>query len=183
MRGPLLSGALGSPATLGRALQLVREHPPVVVLSALWLAETLSSEIPVLALIEEDKRGAAGRALRRAHKQGLPLSVVVAAADVPLAKTAVGAVLVDSLVDIEEHSAAIELLAGLCPLLKADGLVLSLDATKSPTLEARVAEIFLAASLTQVKQMRPRDGALLTTGVVPDPAVVAARLRTSAANG
>jgi hypothetical protein len=183
MRGPLLSGALGSPATLGRVLELVREHSPVVVLSALWLAETLSSELPVLALIEEDKHGAAMRARRRAQKQGLPLSMVIAAAEVPLAKSSVGTVLVDSLVDIEEESAAIELLAGLAPLLKADGRVLSLNTTKTPALEARVAEIFLAASLSHVTQMRPRDGALLTMGTVPPPAVVAARLRASASNG
>lgn len=183
MRGPLLSGALGSPATLDRVLGLVREHSPVVVLSALWLAETLANEIPVLALIEEDKRAAAVRARRRAGKQGLPLAIVMAAAEVPLGTASVGAVLVDSLVDIEEESAAIELLAGLLPLLKEDGIVLSLDATKSSTLEARVAEIFLGASLTCITQMRPRDGALLTTGSVPHPAVVAARLRPSTADG
>jgi hypothetical protein len=91
--------------------------------------------------------------------------------------------MVDSLVDIEEESAAIELLVGLLPLLKGDGIVLSLDATKSPTLEARVAEIFLAASLTRITQMRPRDGALLTIGSVPHPAVVAARLRPSPTDG
>jgi hypothetical protein len=181
MRGPLLSGALGSPATLGRVCSLIGEHPPVVVLSALWLAETLSNEMPVIALVEEEKRGAAQRAQRRANKQGLPLSVMVAASEVPLGRGAVGAVLVDSLVDIEEESAAIDLLLGLLPVLKPDGVVLSLDATKSPALEARVAEIFLAAGLTRIKQIRPRDGALITAGHAPHPAVVAARLRVIAA--
>jgi hypothetical protein len=177
MRGPLLSGALGSPATLGRALNLVREHPPVVVLSALWLGEALATEIPVLALVEEDKWSAAQRAQRRARKQGLPLSIMVAASELPLADGAVGAVLVDSLVDIEEESAAVDLLLGLLPVLKPDGIVLSLDATKNPTLEARVAEIFLAASLTRITQVRPRDGALVTSGCAPHPAIAAARLR------
>jgi hypothetical protein len=161
---------------------IVRERPPVVVLSALWLAETLSSEMEVLALVEEDKRGAAERAQRRAHRQGRPLSVVVAASELPLGRAAVGAILVDSLVDIDEESAAIELLLGLLPVLRPDGIVVSLDATKSPALEARVAEIFLAASLTRIAQVRPRDGALLTTGCAPHPAIVAARLGLLAAD-
>ena len=175
MRGPLLSGALGSPATLARVCALVGERSPVVVLSTLWLAETLASELPILALVEEDKRSAAVRARRRAQKQGHPLAIMVAASDLPLGERAVGAVLVDSLVDIEEEPAAIDLLLGLLPVLKPDGIVVSLDATKSPALEARVAEIFLAASLTHLAQLRPRDGALLTAGYAPHAAIVAAR--------
>jgi len=175
MRGPLLSGVLGSPATLGRVCDLVAERSPVVVLSALWLAETLASEMPVLALVEEEKRSAAVRAQRRARKQGHPLHVMVAGSEVPLGRSTVAAVLVDSLVDIEEESAAADLLLGLLPALKPDGIVISLDATKSPSLEARVAEIFLAASLARIAQLRPRDGALLTTGHAPHPAIVAAR--------
>ena len=176
MRGPLLSGALGNPATLGRVCDFVAERSPVVVLSALWLAETLATAMPVLALVEEEKRGAAVRAQRRAHKQGHPLHVMVAGSEVPLGKGTVGAVLVDSLVDIEEESAAADLLLGLLPALKPDGIVISLDATKSPAMEARVAEIFLAASLARITQTRPRDGALLTTGYAPHPAIVVARL-------
>ena len=177
MRGPLLSGALGSPATLSRVLDLVREHPPVVVLSALWLAETLATEIPVLALVEENKRGAALRAQRRARKHGLPLAIMVAASEVPLANGAIGAVLVDSLVDIEEEPAAADLMLGLLPVLKPDGIVISLDGTKNPTLEARVAEIFLAASLIRITQARPRDGALVTYGRAPHATITAARKR------
>jgi len=177
MRGPLLSGALGSPATLGRVCSLVREHSPVVVLSALWLAETLAGELAVLALVEEEKRNAAVRAQRRARKQGHPLDVMVAGSEVPLGRGAIGAVLVDSLVDIEEESAATDLLLGLLPALKPDGIVISLDATKSPALEARVSEIFLAASLVHITQLRPREGALVTTGSAPHPAIVAARMR------
>jgi hypothetical protein len=177
MRGPLFSGALGNPATLGRVCNLVREHAPVVVLSALWLAEVLASEFEVLALVEAEKHGAALRALRRARKLGHPLTIVTAASEVPLAAGSVGAVLVDSLVDIEEQPAARELIVALLPALKPDGIVVSLDATKSPTLEARVSEIFLAASLARITQIRPREGALLTTGIAPHAAVTAARVR------
>lgn len=176
MRGPLLSGALGSPATLGRVCGFVRERAPAVVLSALWLAETLAEEIPILALVEEDKRGAAQRAQRRARKLGHSLSVVVAASEVPLANRSVGAVLVDSLVDIEEESAASELIVGLLPALKPDAVVISLDATKSPALEARVAGVFLAASLARITQLRPREGALVTAGFAPHAAITAARV-------
>jgi hypothetical protein len=177
MRGPLLSGALGSPATLGRVCNLVRAHSPVVVLSALWLAEVLASEFDVLALVETEKRSASLRALRRARKLGHPLSCVVAAAEVPLAVGSVGAVLVDSLVDIEEQPAARDLIVALLPALKPDGIVVSLDATKSPALEARVSEIFLAASLAHITQIRPREGALLTAGTAPHAAITAARMR------
>ena len=177
MRGPLLSGALGSPATLGRVCNLVRAHSPVVVLSALWLAEALASEFAVLALVETDKHSSAVRALRRVRKLGHPLSLVVAGSDVPLANGSVGAVLVDSLVDIEEQPAARDLIVALLPALKPDGMIISLDATKSPALEARVSEIFLAAGLARITQIRPREGALLTTGVAPHTAVTAARIR------
>jgi hypothetical protein len=177
MRGPLLSGTLGSQATLARVCGLVRERSPVVVLSTLWLAETLATEIPILALVEEEKRAAALRSRKRAHRAGLPLTIVMAASELPLAAASVGAVLVDSLVDIEEPSAAAELLLGVLPTLQPGGIVISLDATKNPDLEARVSSIFLAASLAHIAQIRPREGALLTVGQAPHAAVTAARLR------
>jgi hypothetical protein len=177
MRGPLLSGTLGSQATLARVCALVREHSPVVVLSTLWLAETLATEMPVLALVEEEKRSAALRCQKRARKLGLPLSIVMAASELPLSPGSVGAVLVDSLVDIEEPSAAAELLLGVLPTLQPDGIVISLDATKNPDLEARVSSMFLAASLVRLAQVRPREGALLTVAYAPHAAITAARLR------
>jgi SAM-dependent methyltransferase len=177
MRGPLLSGTLGSQATLARVCSLVRERSPVVVLSTLWLAEALATEMPILALVEEDKRAAALRSQKKARKTGLPLTIVMAASELPLASESVAAVLVDSLIDIEEPSAAAELLLGILPTLQPGGIVVSLDATKNPELEARVSGMFLAASLVHIEQMRPRDGALLTVAQAPHPAVTAARLR------
>jgi len=153
----------------------------VVVLSTLWLAETLASEIPILALVEEGKHAAALRAQRRARKLGVPLAVVMAASDLPLLPGSVGAVLVDSLVDIEDAGAAAELLLGVLPTLRPDGIVVSLDATKNPELESRVSGIFLAASLTGISQLRPRDGALITVARAPHAAVTAARLRALSA--
>jgi hypothetical protein len=160
---------------LDRVVELVRPHQPIVVLSALWLAETLATELPVLALVEKDKQGAATRARRRARKLSLPLSVVVAAGEVPLAPRRFGAVVLENMMDIEEVPAAADLLLGLLPSLLPDGVVLSLDATKNPHLEARVAEIFLAASLTHIQQVRPKDGALVTLALVPRPEIIEAR--------
>jgi SAM-dependent methyltransferase len=167
MRGPLLSGTLGSQATLARVCSLVRERSPVVVLSTLWLAEALATEMPIVVLVEEDKRAAALRSQKKARKAGLPLTIVMAASELPLASESVAAVLVDSLIDIEEPSAAAELLLGILPTLQPGGIVVSLDATKNPELEARV----------HIEQVRPRDGALLTVAQAPHGAVTAARLR------
>lgn len=176
MRGPLLSGALGSGAMLDRTTELIRHHQPIVVLSAMWLAETLATEMPMLALVEPDKQTAAARAMKRARKRGLPLTIVVAGADVPLGTRCVGSVLLENLIDIEDTGAAADLLLRLLPSLLPDALVLSLDATKNPGLEARVAEIFLAAGLSQIRQTRPRDGALLTFAVAPKEEVIQARI-------
>jgi hypothetical protein len=79
------------------------------------------------------------------------------------------------LVDIEDQAAARDLIVALLPALKRDAVVISLDATKSPPLEARVSEIFLASSLAKIAQARPREGDLVTTGFAPHPAVCAAR--------
>jgi hypothetical protein len=181
MRGPLLSGPLGSAPTLDRVCRLLHEHQPIVVLSALWLAEALAGSFPVLALVEEDKGPAALRAVRRAGKSAHPLLVVSAGEDVPLRRGSVGAILIENLMDVEEQAAAEDLLVGLLPALRPDGLVASLDATKHQETEARLAALFLAAALTGITQARPREGALLTIGSAPPPAVTAVRAARPAA--
>jgi len=175
MRGSLLSGPLGSAATLDRVCRLLQGHQPTVVLSALWLAEALSSSFPVVALVEEDKRHAALRAVRRASKSAHPLLVVSAGEDVPLGRGAVGTILIENLMDVEDQAAAEDLLVGLLPALRPDGVVASLDATKHQETEARLAALFLAAALTGIKQVRPREGALLTIGSAPPLTVTAIR--------
>jgi len=175
MRGPLLSGALGSPATLDRVCRLLQEHQPTVVLSALWLAEALAGRFAVLALVEEEKKAAARRAVRRAAKSASPLLVVCAGEDVPLGRGVVGTILVENLMDVEDPAAAEDLLVGLLPALRLDGVVASLDATKHQETEARLAAMFLAAGLTGITQARPREGALLTIGSAPPRAVTAIR--------
>ena len=175
MRGSLLSGALGSSATLDRVCRLLQGHQPTVVLSALWLAEALASSFPVLALVEEDKRPAALRAVRRASKSAHPLLVVSAGEDVPLGRGMVGTILIENLMDVEDRAAAEDLLVGLLPALRPDGVVVSLDATKHQETEARLTALFLAAALTGITQVRPREGALLTIGSAPALTVTAIR--------
>jgi hypothetical protein len=74
-----------------------------------------------------------------------------------------------------EDADARAFLAALVPVLRPAGLVVSLDATKDPSMEARLAGTFLAAALTEISQERPREGALLTIGRGWAPAAAAAR--------
>jgi hypothetical protein len=175
MRGPILSGPLGSPATLERVCELVKPRAPAVVLSALWLARALSARVPVTALVEGELRRGARREVRRAAKAGLPLLVVTAGEALPMGPAGAGCILLENLAGIEDDVLAADFLAGLAPALRADGMLLALDATRSPAVESRLAGLFLAAALGSVTQERPREGALLTVGR-PGPApVVAAR--------
>jgi hypothetical protein len=175
MRGPLLSGPLGSSVTLERVWQLVKPRPPAVVLSALWLARALSSRGPVTALVEGEKRRAARRDVRRAVKAGQPLLVATAGEALPMGPGQAGCILLENLSAIEDDGQAADFLASLAPALREGGMVVALDATKSPAVEARLAGLFLGAALGTVSQERPREGALLTVGR-PGPApVVAAR--------
>jgi predicted O-methyltransferase YrrM len=176
MRGPLLSGPLGSSVTLARVCELVGARGPTVVLSALWLARALAGQMPVTALIEADKRRPALRVVRQAARTGRPLMVVTAGEALPMSMGRVGCILVENLAAIADDAEAADYLAELAPALREDGLLLALDATKNPAVEARLAGLFMAAALGAVAQERPRDGALLTLGR-PGPApVVAARL-------
>ncbi len=148
------------------------------MLSSLWLAAALAEEIPVIALVERDRAVAAARARGKARKAGQQLWPLVAAEDLCLRPGSAGALVIEALTDIED--AAADYLIGLMPALRADGSVVSLDATKDPATEARIAGIFLAAALTGITQERPKEGALITVGQLP-PAVVLAALATRGA--
>jgi hypothetical protein len=174
MRGPLLSGPLGSAVTLARVCQIARERPPVIVLSALWLAQALAAEVPVTVLIEPDKRKAAARALKRSQRKGARLTVLAAGERIPLGAGAAGCILLDRLSEIAEGPATTDFLGRLGGALRSEGVIVALDATRSRPAEARLAELFLAAALTGITQERPRDGALLTIGRRPPAEVLAA---------
>jgi hypothetical protein len=187
MRGPLLSpllspltsGAIGSAASLRRLVDRLRPFTPVVVVRSLWLAAALARELPVLGLLPPADRAAAVRSLRRSRRKpraGAPaggaLALGLASAPLPLAPGAAGALVLEDLAATSEQAAAE--IARLLPLLRPGGLLVSADRTRDPALEADLAGAFLALGLTHITQDRPRDGALLTSGRAPHPAVAAA---------
>jgi hypothetical protein len=176
MRGPLLAGPIGSPAMLDRVGAIVRERVPVVVLSGLWLGALLATQGACAVLVEAEKRREGRRVLRRVLREGHRLMVVAAGEALPLGAGGAGCIVIENLAEIDDDAEATELLARLALALRPDGLVLALDATKSPVIEARLAGMFLAAALTGIVQERPRDGALLTMGRAAPAPVVAARL-------
>jgi hypothetical protein len=146
-----------------------------VVLSALWLAETVSREVPVTAFIEADKRRGARRVVRRAAKAGKKLLVAAAGEELPVGIGSAGCVLVESLSEIADDDQAAEFLVRVTRGLRPGGLVVALDATKNAVTEARLAGLFLSAALVGIAQERPRDGALLTIGAPAPAAVLAGR--------
>jgi hypothetical protein len=157
---------------LERVCSIAKERSPAVVLSALWLAERLATQLPVAVLIEPDKRRGARRAVRRAAKGAHRLMVVAAGEQLPVSDLQAGCILIENLSEIADDTEAIAFPVRLAPTLRPDGVLLALDATKSPAIEARLAGLFLAAALASVGQERPREGAVLTIGARPAAAVL-----------
>jgi hypothetical protein len=144
MRGPLLSGAIGSPATLRLLVDLVRGHAPIAVIGPPWLAEKLQADGEVAVLAAE----------------GLA----------PIAPGSLGAVMVENL-GTRAIPEVVAFLLRLAELIRPGGKVLALDRTKDLALQAQLTTAFLAAGFGDIRQARPRAGALVTSGVVPDPRV------------
>ncbi len=174
MRGPLLSGPLGSAASLDAIARWVAGAGPVVVLGPVWLAEALANATPVLFLDEPDDRRVLARARRRAVKAGRRLTLGLAGAEVPVRPASVGALVVENVAGLSDEEAA-SWLASLVPCLRPGGRLIAVDATGSPAAAARVAGVFLSAVLVELIQEWPRDGVVLTVGAAPASAVVAAR--------
>ena len=147
---------------------------PVAVIGQLWLGATLAAKVPIVLLAEADERDRARRVARRAAAAGRSLTVVLAGAELPLARGSVGALLVDGAATLDEESFA-RWMEALVPALRPGGRLIAADATGSPAVEARLAGAFLAAALTEIVQQRPRDGVLITVGVAPPDPVVSAR--------
>ena len=160
---------------LERVCGIARERAPALVLSALWLAERLATQLPVTVLIEPDKRRGARRAVRRASRDGQRLMVVAATEELPVVGQGAGCVVIENMSEIESDAEAAAFLVRLAPVLRPGGVLLALDATKNPAVEARLAGLFLAAALTGIAQEHPREGALLTIGSPAPAAVLAAR--------
>jgi hypothetical protein len=101
--------------------------------------------------------------------------VVAAGEEIPVAGQGAGCIVIEKLAEIEDDAEAAAFLVRLAPVLRPDGVLLALDATKSAAVQARLAGLFLAASLTGIAQEQPREGAVLTIGSPAPAAVLAAR--------
>jgi len=174
MRGPLLSGPLGSQPSLEALLRWTQGHGPVVVLGPAWLGAALSRGGTSLVLIEGEGRPQAMRARRRARKENSPMDVALAAADLPFRRGALSALVIENVAGLPAAEAQ-RWIGALTPSLRPGGRIIAADATSSDEAAARVAGAFLSAALQDIVQEWPRDGAVLTVGVAPPAAVVAAR--------
>jgi hypothetical protein len=174
VKGPLLSGALGSAPTLAAVLRWTEGRAPVVVIGPPWLGDAVATTGRVLVLVEPETRPMALRTRRRAHKQQRALDVVIAAAELPLGRGVLPALVVENVGGLQDEEAT-RWLAALVPCLRPGGRLIAADATSSKGAAARVAGAFLSAALTEIIQEWPRDGALLTIGVAPTSSVIDAR--------
>jgi hypothetical protein len=179
MRGPLLSGPLGSQSTLEALVRwtsagTAEAGSPIVVLGPAWLGAALARGGRTLLLVESDARPQALRAFRRARRESRPLDVALAAAELPFRRGSLSTVLVENVAGLEGPEAE-RWIAALVPMLRPGGRLIAADATSSDAAAARVAGAFLAAALIDIVQEWPREGAVLTAGTVPAAAIVAAR--------
>jgi hypothetical protein len=169
---------------------------------SLWLATALATEFTAVAVLGTPEPGdpatraedrAAGRknarkALRKAggrrSSSGAAgaLSVVLADQALPLAPGAAGAVVLEDL-SLETPELAAAELGRVLPLLRAGGVIVGADRTRNADTESQLARAFLALGITHITQDRPREGALLTSGRAPHPAVLAAVLASAPAAG
>jgi hypothetical protein len=174
MRGPLLSGPLGSTASLTALARWIEGAGPVVVLGPVWLAETLAQAAPVTFLDEPDDRRVLVRARRRADKAGRPLTIATAGAELPLRRGSLGALVIENAAGLPAEEAQ-RWVEALVPCLRPGGRLVAIDGTSSPEAAARVAAVFLSAALVDLAQEWPRDGVVLTIGTAPVTAVIDAR--------
>jgi hypothetical protein len=170
MRGPLLSGPVGSAVTLGRLGEIVRSQGPTVVVRSPWLGLTLASEIPVVTVLPAEARSAARRRRRRKNAGQPPSIFVIGGATLPLQPGAAGSLVVTDLAEIEP-AALVPYLVDTAALVRPAGIFVALDRTKDPVTEARLAGALLAAGFLGIVQERPREGALLTRANPPPPSV------------
>jgi hypothetical protein len=174
VRGPLLSGPLGTAAVLDQLAGHLRGLGPVVVIGPLWLGETLAAELPVMLLFEPEEKARARRLARRAVAGHLRLATIMAGVELPLGRSVAGALVIENASALDDPAAA-EWMSVLVPALRPDGCLVAADVTDDPAAEARLAGLFLASALTHIAQDRPREGVVLTVGRAPSAAMVRAR--------
>jgi hypothetical protein len=151
----------------------------MVVLGPAWLGSAMARAGRTLLLVERDARPQALRAHRRARKEKQPLDVALAAAELPFRRGSLSSLLVENVAGLPAEEAE-RWIASLAPLVRPGGRLIAADATSSDDAAARVAGTFLGAALVEIVQEWPREGALLTVGLAPAPAVTAARFNLPA---
>ena len=191
MRGPLLSGPLGSQPTLEALLRWTQPSTPastgvstganvllppapVVVLGPPWLGAAIARGGRTLLLVESELRPQVLRTYRRAKKESRPLDVALAAAELPFGRGTLSALVVENVTGLPPAEGE-RWIAALMPLLRPGGRLIAADATSSDAAAAQVAGAFLAAALLDIVQEWPREGAVLTVGIAPAASVTAAR--------
>jgi hypothetical protein len=172
---------LGSAPAVEALMRWVRGASPVVVIGPAWLAETVSSEVPTLLLVEPDERPRAARVARRARATRRALTVVQAGVGLPIHAGAIGALVVEGAATLEGDAVA-RWMTTLVPALRPGGRLVTYDAADGPTVETRLTATFLGAALCDIVQERPRTGVLLTVGRAPPAAVTALRFAEEDAN-
>src|SRR5262249_35112298 len=158
------SGPLGSQSALAALARWIgTPDAPIVVLGPAWMGAAIARGARALLLVEREERPQALRALRRARKESRPLDVALAAAELPVARRALTAVVVENVAGLGFEEAQ-RWIGALTPLLRPNGRLIAADATSSDDAAARVAGAFLSATLANIVQEWPREGAVLTVG-------------------
>jgi hypothetical protein len=175
MRGPLLSGPIGSTAALNALGRWTAGLAPIVVLGPPWLGLVAAQQGgQALVLVETATRPIALRTLRRARKDGRTFAAALGASELPLRRGSLPAIVVENAAGLPPDDIG-RWLAAIVPCLRPGGRLIALDGTTSTAAAARVAGAFLSVALTGIVQEWPREGAVLTVGVAPAASITAAR--------
>jgi hypothetical protein len=174
MRGPLLSGPIGSAAALAALGRWTAGLAPIVVLGPPWLGLAAAREGNALVLVEPPVRPLALRTLRRARKDERPFAAALGGGELPIRRASLPAIVVENAAGLPADDVG-RWLAALVPCLRPGGRLIALDGTTSTAAAARVAGAFLSVALTGIVQEWPREGAVLTVGIAPAASITAAR--------